>query len=378
MKKIFFLIGQLSGGGAEWQCLLQANMLAESGFDVTLFTLSSKNDYLKRLSNKAPNLEIKQLCNISFGNKLCKLCKLLKSIFSFRKMIKSNPGVIVYSWLEVCHTISFFSCFKTKSKLIWAIRNSNVSEGKKYWKMNFLINLNAKLSGSVKSLISNSKVGLQHYIETLRYKPKNNHVIYNVIDEKFLNYNPSQEEKNNLKKKLNIEDKKIILTVARLTPQKSYDLLIKSISDVVKKIPEAVFIFVGTGEEEYVKYLKGIAGKKNVSKHILWLGHIDDPRLLMSSCNIFILASSYGEGLSNSLLEAAALRCICASTDIGDNRLITTPGLLIKNNESISEKIIFALNETKYNYSPTSKNKITEGFTVEIIQEKINRTFSIY
>lgn len=377
MKKIFFLIGQLSGGGAEWQCLLQANMLAESGFDVTLFTLSSKNDYLKRLGDKAPKLEIKPLCDISNGNKLSKAYKLLRCTRGLRKLIKRNPGVIVYSWLELCHTISFFSCFKTKSKLIWAIRNSYMSKKKQYRKMNLIIKINSIFSKYVNCLISNSRAGLEHYKSTLKYSTEQTEIIYNIIDDSFLHYQRDQPAIDTLKKKLGIEEKTIILSLSRITPQKNYDLVIKSIAKVIDNCPDAVFIFVGSGKEEYIEHLKEIANKENVSKHILWLGHMDDIKLLLCSCDIFLL-TSLGEGFSNSLLEASAIGCLCVSSDVGDHHLLVPPKFLIKDDTEISSVIITALDELKGGKADQHEKLNIDNFSKKVIQKKINSVFVDY
>jgi glycosyltransferase involved in cell wall biosynthesis len=83
----------------------------------------------------------------------------------------------------------------------------------------------------------------------------------------------SEETKKRLRDELDLHNKPIIGTVARLIEWKGYRHIIAAAEIVVKAYPEARFLFAGTGHQE--KELKELAKEKGLEKNVLFLGWVD-------------------------------------------------------------------------------------------------------
>ncbi|MBU2575533.1 glycosyltransferase family 4 protein [Patescibacteria group bacterium] len=89
-----------------------------------------------------------------------------------------------------------------------------------------------------------------------------------------------------LRQKYGISDKPVLLTVSRLIKRKGIDLVIRSLPEVWKQIPDLVYVVVGDGEE--ASYLRELA--RNNPK-IIFTHSIEDEEKYgwLSACDCFIL-----------------------------------------------------------------------------------------
>jgi glycosyltransferase involved in cell wall biosynthesis len=94
---------------------------------------------------------------------------------------------------------------------------------------------------------------------------------------------------------------RLLLTVARLEPQKGYDYLIPTIPHLVREFPDIQFVWVGEGEQK--DFLVQKLREYGVLQRISLLGFRSDVARLMRSADLFVLATRY-EGHPFALLEA--------------------------------------------------------------------------
>ena len=94
------------------------------------------------------------------------------------------------------------------------------------------------------------------------------------ISESMVNFLPSSD----IKKRLNVSGKRVILTISRLDSRKRIDLLIKSFLKISKEFPDIVLVIGGRGPDE--KRLKNLARDSGVSNKIIFVGFIDEEDLL--------------------------------------------------------------------------------------------------
>ena len=111
-----------------------------------------------------------------------------------------------------------------------------------------------------------------------------------------------------------LADDTVLLTVARLTPQKGHDVLIAAAPAVLQHNPKAKFVLVGSGPEQ-ANIEAAIAGLGLADKFVL-PGHRDDIADLMAIADVFVLPSHF-EGLPLALLEAMAASVPVVATTIG-------------------------------------------------------------
>ncbi|MBA7620642.1 D-inositol-3-phosphate glycosyltransferase [subsurface metagenome] len=136
-------------------------------------------------------------------------------------------------------------------------------------------------------------------------------VIYNAIDTKNLELSLSKEE---ARKRLNLEGK-ILLSVARLTPWKGIDTVIKTLPYLPENIK---FLVIGDGS--YLPHLQNLVKEKGLGERVEFLGSCSHSStfLYMKAADVFILDSGY-EGLAHVLLEAMLAEVPIIASDKGGN-----------------------------------------------------------
>jgi phosphatidylinositol alpha-1,6-mannosyltransferase len=89
-----------------------------------------------------------------------------------------------------------------------------------------------------------------------------------------------------LRKKYAIGDRPVLLTISRLVKRKGIDLVVSAIPEVLKEIPNLIYIIVGDGD--YSDHLKKLAYN---NKNIIFTGAVSEQEKYawLSASNVFIL-----------------------------------------------------------------------------------------
>jgi phosphatidyl-myo-inositol dimannoside synthase len=159
---------------------------------------------------------------------------------------------------------------------------------------------------------------------------------------------PAVEGDQRLIKKYNLENKKIILSVGRLTKRKGFDKVIEVLPAALKKIPELFYVILGNGEE--LNNLKIQISNSKLEKNILIINDATDADRdeWYRSCDIFIMPSKNingdFEGFGIVYLEAnLAGKPVIAGNNggVGEAVIDGMNGLLVDsyNNNNIAEAI---------------------------------------
>ena len=107
--------------------------------------------------------------------------------------------------------------------------------------------------------------------------------------------------------------------VGRLTPYKQPDIFIRSIPLVLKRVPSARFVVIGSAqpfERDYEKSLYALAEKLKIQDRLHFLGLRNDVAELMSEMTVFCLTSRR-EPLGRVVLEAQLAGCAVIVPDTG-------------------------------------------------------------
>ena len=118
-------------------------------------------------------------------------------------------------------------------------------------------------------------------------------------------------------------ERKEIVTVGRLEPQKNQKLLINAFSELAKKIPDYTLVIYGEGSLR--KELEKFIESKGLKDRIFLPGAKNNIQEYIKDASLFVLSSDY-EGIPNALIEAMAIGLPCVSTDCspgGARELIT-------------------------------------------------------
>jgi glycosyltransferase involved in cell wall biosynthesis len=121
--------------------------------------------------------------------------------------------------------------------------------------------------------------------------------------------------------KLNLPDGGFLVgAVGRLEPEKGFDVLVRSIAELVRRGTDVSLVIVGEGGDR--PRLEALAAELGIGPRVRLVGWQSDVRAYFEAMDIFAL-SSHREGLPNVLLEAMALRVPCVATRVnGVPRLI--------------------------------------------------------
>jgi len=120
-----------------------------------------------------------------------------------------------------------------------------------------------------------------------------------------------------LSKRLRIEGRPILLTVARIVRANRYkchDVVLRALPQVKRVIPEIAYLIVGDGDD--LDYLGRLAGEYGVRENVMFAGQVSDAELplLYNLCGAFIMCSRedrtrrgvQAEGFGLALVEASA------------------------------------------------------------------------
>ncbi len=190
--------------------------------------------------------------------------------------------------------------------------------------------------------------------------------VYNGIKQKSLAISSDvdrQQLRSKIRQELGLaETSQLLLTVARLHPQKGHDYLIPIIPKIVAKFPQAHFVWVGDGDRS--SYLTKMLQQHNVEAKVSFLGYRRDIPDILSAADIFLFPS-YQEGLPFAVLEAMVYGLPIVASDTGgipEMVVHQRNGLLFKTGDrhDLLEKLDWALTY------PTAMAQMAEAGKVEV------------
>ncbi|MBT4272909.1 glycosyltransferase family 4 protein [archaeon] len=210
-------------------------------------------------------------------------------------------------------------------------------------------------------VVSNAMVPL---INNMKVSKKKISVMYNPIEKK-------EKIKTNLKEKLGIKNKKVILYVGRIVKEKGIQYTLRS----MKYLDNCVFIIVGKKERYYNELVK-LRKNLKLEDKVIFVGFIDSKNLIkyysIADCGVLIV--DIYESLSRMLVEMYSLNIPLVINDIGgnlefvDNKKL---GILVenKNPKHVSNKIKIALNLN-------TDNKINNKFSISRFNQKLLKEYN--
>jgi len=134
--------------------------------------------------------------------------------------------------------------------------------------------------------------------------------------------------------------KKTILSLARLTPRKGHDTVLRALPIVLRSVSEVVYIIAGTGADE--ERLRRLTAELGLENHVVFAGYISEAEkpAYYHACDVYAMLSRQEgplvEGFGLTLLEAAACgKPVIAGRHGGttDTVIDGTTGLLVDPND---------------------------------------------
>tara|TARA_R110000868_G_scaffold90110_1_gene250377 strand:+ start:13134 stop:14237 length:1104 start_codon:yes stop_codon:yes gene_type:complete len=351
-KKIAFIIGGLSSGGAERIISNLSNKLIDN-YEVIIITFKKSEPFYKL--NPDVNIiycmdKIIQPKNIFDSLKLN--YTLIKKTIQILKFEKINLAI---GFITSANIITVISSKIIGIPSIISERNNPIIEDvPKFWrilrtlvypKANYIVLQTNGIKDYYSKKIMPSKIGILP--------------------------NPISQELSN-ERNLDSEKKNIILSVGRLTKNKCHSILINAISEI--DIHDWEVVIVGNGE--YKSNLEALITELKLEHKIKLIEATNEISKYYNLAKIFVFTSRT-EGFPNALLEAMHYGLPCISTDclFGPADLINNGknGYLIPVNDKdkLKEHLISLIESKELRMSlGAAAIKTTEKYDATLVQQK--------
>lgn len=232
------------------------------------------------------------------------------SPFLFLSLIREKPDVILAEGgSNFLNNFAIFLYAKLwKSPVIWWTLGKLVE--KKYQGIAGLYRRIALWQERLSSVfLGYSSVALQHFSD-MGYEPESCFRAVNVVDTSRILENVAQDanEAIQLRKKLGLAQKQVVLFVGALTASKSIDRLIRVFAKLQKELPNLHLLIVGEGADR--QRLEVLAGQKIDASCYTFTGKvIQNIGAYYELAEVFVLPGLGGLAISESLAHGVPVIC---------------------------------------------------------------------
>jgi len=343
--KVLHIIDMLSAGGKERRLLELLKNLKKNypEVDNMLIVLSEDIFY-----DEFKHLEIYITCI----NR--KKIGALKTYSEIRRIFRSFKPEIIHSWGTVPSVYVSFLKLRNNFRFLNALVAS-APENLKFSKTWFYAKFSFFFSDVI---LSNSSAGLKAFGVSVAKGRK----IYNGFNYDRLKYCRNKEQ---VRKDLGVKTELAVCMVATFSDKKDYDTYLSAADALTKQRTCVTFLSVGDGRN-----LLKFKETYRYNDRMIFTGSRKDVEDIVNSCDIAVLCT-YGESLSNSILEYMALGKPVIATDRGGNKEIIengSSGYLFehKNEEEFSQKLTLLLDDVdlRVRMGKRSQQIVNEKFSI--------------
>lgn len=323
MKKLLFLINNLTAGGAERVLVNLVNQMDAKKYDITVMTISDlgiNREYLASHIHYHP-LFSKRVKGLRH------LFMLLGNRAAFKMMPIREHYDVMIAFLQGLPTRIIAGCPDPNVKKIAWI-HSDVEKGSmvKYYRNDQdLIRCYQAFNAIVGVSTSITKTFAQKYgLENRLHTCHNTNDVLSILEKAALPVPKDSFSEEGLK----------VISTGRLTPEKGFSRLIQAHRQLLTEGVRHTLYLLGDGPE--MGKLQQQIQSLHVADSVKLMGFQENPYRYLSKCNLFV-CSSYYEGYSTALSEAIILGLPCLSTRcsgadeiLGEN---SEYGLLVPNDD---------------------------------------------
>lgn len=184
----------------------------------------------------------------------------------------------------------------------------------------------------------------------LRFPLERIDVVYNPVDLDELR-RPAARDRSTLLAELGLPaDARVLMNVARLSPQKGLHIAIDALPRILESHPRVHLVSVGALDNRaWVHRLERQSVKRGVIERVHFIGPRHDVPDLLRACDVFVFPSLF-EGLGLALIEAMAAGCVCVASAVGPAGEIVQDGVdgwlvAVGDNAALARAVVRALNE---------------------------------
>lgn len=297
--RVIIFYRNLEQGGVQRMMVNLVNYLSGMGFEVTLLLIHKKGKFLDLVNS---SIEVREMKSSNYLSLVPSLMRELKKE-SYDILFTATPSLNIVSILAKIFAFA-------KTKIVISERTDPIKEFKGtpfgIYKLSFfMIPLIYRFSDGI---IAVSKGVAKKISKIAAIKPGRVEIIYN----------PAFSEENLQQLTIPLDDEwlndksiPVIISAGRLTYQKNFELLIKSIK-ILSDRRKVRLIILGEGElkDELLELVNRLALENSVK----FVGFQMHPITWISQSDVFVLSSRW-EGFGNVLIDALSAQITIVSTD---------------------------------------------------------------
>lgn len=367
--KVVFFIDSFRVGGMHRQVYLIIKNLNISKFEPIIISQSQHGGF----KDEFLNLGCKNY-DLGWKNRYSFLFILFRLIIILRKEKPQNIFITQVPNFIYFFVANFF--LNNKIKLVGSFRALNFWLGYLNKTNLFIEKFFAKLFYiSCDFITANSNALVEYYNSIIDVKSTKPIIcIYNGIE---MSYKDFKSTKYDLFELTN--DDYIVIMSARLDPMKDFETFINAAKIVSTKKTNIKFFLLGDGI--LMDSIKNTINNLGLQNRIILLGEVSNPSEYLRFANISVL-STFGEGMSNTLLESMFLKIPCIATKVGGNieLLNNNRGILVneKDELSLADAILTLFNDQKMSneIAENAKLFLDKNFAIEQMVLKYQNIFS--
>ena len=356
--RVSFFMPGLYGGGGEDVVLKLAAGFVDRGVNVDIVVVKNEGALQGRIPSNV------NLVDLNAGRIATSLLPLLRYLRYY------SPTVLV-SALTPANVIAILACILTGKKLTTVLTEHNIKStklGRKDLKT-WVFTVAAWFTyGWANQIVTASNRIADDLCSVVQLKREKVEVIPNPVFTEELHRKANEEVDHPWFR----SDVEVLLGVGRLTPQKDFPTLIRTVARL-RENRDVRLILLGEGEER--SHLQDLCRELGIEDHVDLHGFVDNPIKYMAHSDVFVLSSAW-EGFGIVVVEALASGVPVVST-CGDEG----PGEILKDgrygrlvptgdDKSLSEATLKALNNPDQPATEKERIRRARDFSAEAAIEK--------
>jgi glycosyltransferase involved in cell wall biosynthesis len=308
-SRLTVVIGSLERGGTERHLLQVLPALALRDFSVEVFCLSHKGALAQELAE----------CGVTVigrdrraGGRAMRLFQLLLSAAHLAVRLLLRRPDFVHFFLPAAYIIGTPVAVLTGCRTrLMSRRSQNNYQRSQPW----IGGIERAWHRCMKAVIGNSQKVVGQLGEE-GVPADRLHLIYNGVDLSAFADNPSRQA---ARAGLDIPENAFVLTiVANLIPYKGHQDLLQALALVQADLPPDWVLLCAGRDDGIGRRLQDRAEALGLSRHIRWLGSVENVPALLPAADVGLLVS-HEEGFSNAIIEYMAAGLPVIATDVGGN-----------------------------------------------------------
>jgi glycosyltransferase involved in cell wall biosynthesis len=313
--KVLHLIPHLDQGGAE-RLLVELCDRASADFTHVVVTMFDRVFF-------RPRAAVVHCIDFPRDTVPVHLFAAASAIRRLRAIVSHERPDLVHTWLYYGNILAC-SFRDLVPKILWSIHNTNLKPGTSNWRLLVANRMSQLLSGRMPDQIIYCAEAARSLHEAYGYAPDRATVVHNGVD--VARFRPDPELRHEIRRRHGVPDDCFVVgCFARFDSQKNFPLLFEAIARARSALEPMRVLMAGKGLSPANGDFMALVEAHGLQDCIVLPGAVTDVAGYMNAVDAVTLASSYGEALPLSLMEAAACERAIVTTQVGDVANIGIP-----------------------------------------------------